>query len=147
MCTILKTIQIFKEKGEPGTPLTRVAAVKGHGLAQDRHCMEDRNPISLSDDKLLEWNSGQEYDALCFHRFKTNLTLENLEQMSLKQGDLIRVGDQVVLEICSVFKKCYQEKCDLYNHKVACPLPGNMIFAVCRTGGIITENDTVSRLV
>ena len=143
MSAVLKSIQIFEEKGEPGTPLAKAEAVAGHGLAGDRHCMDERNPISLSDAGLSEWNSRQQYDALCFHRFKTNLTLENFRDLSLKPGNLIRVGNQVVLEICSSFKKCYREKCELYNHGIPCPLPAGMFFAVCRTGGLISKNDTV----
>ncbi|MCD7982174.1 MAG: hypothetical protein LUF32_07680 [Clostridiales bacterium] len=146
MSAVLKSIQIFKAKGEPGTPLAEAEAVLDHGLAGDRHCMDERNPISLSDAGLSEWNSRQRYDALCFHRFKTNLTLENFGELSLKPGDLIRVGDQVVLEICSSFKKCYREKCELYNHGIPCPLPACMLFAVCRTGGVVREGDAVARI-
>lgn len=145
MSTVLKSIQIFEAKGEPGTPLAEAEAVAGHGLAGDRHCMDEQNPISLSDAKLPEWNSRQQYDALCFHRFKTNLVLENFSECGLKPGDLIRIGDQAVLEICSSFKKCYREKCELYNHRIPCPLPAGMLFAVCRVGGVLRENDRVTR--
>lgn len=146
MNVMLKSIQIFKEKGRPGTPLSEAVAIQGHGLEDDRHCMDERNPISMSDEKLAEWIGRQEYDGLCFHRFKTNLTLDDLEPLALKKGDLIQVGDRAVLEICSAFKKCYQEKCELYNQGIPCRLPGSMLFAVCRTGGVIAENDMVSRI-
>ncbi|MCC8029898.1 MAG: hypothetical protein LIO75_08930 [Lachnospiraceae bacterium] len=143
MDTMIKKIRIFRAKGEPGTPLSEVRAVSGHGLEGDRHGMDEQKPISLSDAGIQDWNRTQEYDALCFHRFKTNLTLEGLGQLSLKPGDRIRIGDQVVLEISSAFKKCYREQCELYNHGIVCPLPGNMLFAVCRAGGVIREGDAV----
>ncbi len=146
MNAVLTSIQIFMAKGEPGTVLSEAEAITDHGLTGDRHCMEDLKPISLSDAGLPEWNRAQEYDALCFHRFKTNLTIENLGELSLKQGDRIRIGDQVVFEISGAFKKCYREQCELYNHGVHCPLPGHMFFAVCRVGGVVREDDAVVRI-
>ncbi|MCD7866254.1 MAG: hypothetical protein LUG54_09695 [Clostridiales bacterium] len=146
MNSVLQSIQIFKEKGAPGTVLSEAEAMGGHGLSGDRHCMDEFKPISLSDAALSGWNDSQEYDALCFHRFKTNLTIEGLGELSLSQGDLIRIGEQTVLEISSAFKKCYREQCELYNHGIPCPLPHGMLFAACRAGGVIREGDTVTRI-
>lgn len=144
MNTVLQSIQIFREKGAPKTVLSEVTALRDHGLSGDRHCMDEFRPISMSDAALSDWNDSQEYDALCFHRFKTNLTIEGLRDLSLSQGDLIRIGDHTVLEISSAFKKCYREQCELFNHGIFCPLPQSMLFAVCRAGGVIREGDTVS---
>ena len=136
-------VQIFENKGKPGTPLEQVNALEGHGLEGDRHCMKDR-PISMTDKVLTDWVAAQRYDGLCFKRYKTNIVFDDMSSLSMAQGDTLNFDGGATLRMEGVFKQCYGEECELFREGVDCIMPGRMVFASCAKGGCICVDDQVS---
>ena len=66
--------------------------------------------------------------------FAENITTEGIDLMSLPVGTVVRVGDDVVLEISQIGKVCHT-KCAIYYQAGDCVMPREGIFAVVREAG------------
>jgi molybdopterin adenylyltransferase len=74
--------------------------------------------------------------------FAENLTLEGLNLASLPVGTKIRIGEEVVLEVTEVGKKCHSG-CAIYKQIGKCVMPKEGIFAKVVRGGLVKAGDEV----
>ncbi|TLM97406.1 MAG: sulfurase [Actinobacteria bacterium] len=74
--------------------------------------------------------------------FAENITTEGVDVMTLPVGSIVRVGDEVVLEISQVGKVCHT-KCAIYYQAGDCVMPREGVFAVVRSGGEVVAGDPI----
>ena len=72
--------------------------------------------------------------------FAENITTEGVDVMTLPVGSVLRVGDDVVLEVSQVGKVCHN-KCAIYYQAGDCVMPREGVFAVVREAGDVVVGD------
>lgn len=77
--------------------------------------------------------------------FAENITTEGIELLSMKPGSQILVGDEAVLEITQIGKKCHSG-CEIFTQIGDCIMPREGLFTRVISGGIVKENDTIKIL-
>lgn len=77
--------------------------------------------------------------------FAENITTEGIELLSMKPGSQISVGDEAVLEITQIGKKCHSG-CEIFTQIGDCIMPREGLFTRVISGGIVKENDTIKIL-
>ena len=112
----------------------RGTLVLDRGFAEDAHAGDWHRQVSLlaiesiaeMQAKGLEVGPGD---------FAENITTEGVDVMTLPVGSVIRIGEEVVLEVSQVGKVCHN-KCAIYYQAGDCVMPREGIFAVVRVAEI-----------
>jgi MOSC domain-containing protein YiiM len=74
--------------------------------------------------------------------FAENITTQGIDVMTLPVGSVLRIGENVVLEVSQVGKVCHT-KCAIYYQAGDCVMPREGIFAVVREAGDVTVGDSI----
>lgn len=74
--------------------------------------------------------------------FAENITTEGIELLSLKPGSKISVGDEAVLEITQIGKKCHSG-CEIFKQIGDCIMPREGLFSRVISGGMVKKNDRI----
>jgi MOSC domain-containing protein YiiM len=74
--------------------------------------------------------------------FAENITTTGIGLMTLPVGSVLRIGEEVVLEVSQIGKVCHT-KCAIFYQAGDCVMPREGIFAVVRTPGEVAVGDTV----
>ncbi|RLD59753.1 MAG: hypothetical protein DRJ01_10880 [Bacteroidetes bacterium] len=77
--------------------------------------------------------------------FGENITTKGIDLSKLKVGDLVKVGNQVKLEIFKIGKNCYKY-CSLYNETLGCVISKEFIFCKVIKEGRINIGDKIYAL-
>ena len=77
--------------------------------------------------------------------FAENLTTEGIELISLPIGTHIRIGEDVVLEISQIGKKCHTG-CAIYRQIGKCVMPKEGVFAKVISGGFVKAGNQIRRM-
>ena len=76
--------------------------------------------------------------------FAENIITRGIDLNSLRIGDRLQVGDQVVLEITQIGKECHNSGCAIKKATGDCIMPREGIFAQVISGGVISRNMTIN---
>jgi len=128
-----KTVR--KQRYDSGT------LVLDRGFEGDAHAGDWHRQVSLLAKESIEemQAKGLDVDA---GDFAENITTEGVELMTLPVGSIVRIGDEVVLEISQIGKTCHN-KCAIYYQAGDCVMPREGIFAVVRVAGDVHTGDKV----
>ena len=74
--------------------------------------------------------------------FAENLTTSGLELVSLPIGTNMKVGNDVVLQVTQIGKKCHTG-CAVFKQAGKCIMPKEGIFARVVTGGLVRPEDEI----
>ena len=132
---------VSESKGMKKRDIGQAHVVADHGLEGDAHAGPGDRQVSLlaleSIDKMraagLDVGPGD---------FAENLAIEGLDLCSLPIGSVLRVGNDIELEITKIGKVCH-ERCEIYFQAGDCVMPREGIFAIVRKGGNVATGDTV----
>ncbi len=124
-----------KTRGERGTLLL------DRGFEGDAHAGDWHRQVSLLARESIEemQAKGLDVDA---GDFAENITTEGVELITLPVGTIIRIGDDVVLEVSQIGKTCHT-KCAIYYQAGDCVMPREGIFAVVRSPGEVVAGDRI----
>ncbi len=75
--------------------------------------------------------------------FAENFTTQGIDLVSLPVGTHISVGDEIILEISQIGKKCHT-KCDIYLQTGTCIMPKEGVFAKVIRGGLVRTGDAIN---
>lgn len=115
---------------------------ENHGLMGDAHSSpETHRQVSLlaqeSIDKMrdlgLDVHPGD---------FAENITTTGIKLVSLPIGSMIQLGDETILEVTQIGKKCHN-RCAIYKQAGDCIMPREGIFARAITGGKVKTGDKI----
>lgn len=128
-----KTVR--KTRGDHGT------LVLDRGFEGDAHAGDWHRQVSLlARESIQEMQAkGLDVDA---GDFAENITTEGVDLMTLPLGTIIRIGDEVVLEVSQIGKTCHT-KCAIYHQAGDCVMPREGIFAVVRVPGEVAAGDKI----
>jgi MOSC domain-containing protein YiiM len=147
-CDIYKMGKIIavcksKKKGTRKKPVAKGILKEDYGLVGDAHadCCTHRQVSLLaigSIDKMrrfgLDVGPGD---------FAENLTIEEINLLSLPVGTRISVGGEIVLEITQIGKDCHTTGCAIYRQTGKCIMPKEGVFTKVIKGGLVKVGDTI----
>ena len=131
-----------KEKGTRKKTMPMAMAREDFGLVGDAHAdYHTHRQVSL-----LAVESIQKMKALGLDvkpgDFAENLTTQGIDIASLPIGIQLVVGDDIILELTQIGKKCHT-KCAIFHQVGTCIMPREGVFARVIRGGLISEGDTI----
>jgi MOSC domain-containing protein YiiM len=119
----------------------RGTLVLDRGFAEDAHAGDWHRQVSLLAIESIAEMQAKGLDVGPGD-FAENITTEGVDVMTLPVGSMIRIGEEVVLEVSQVGKVCHN-KCAIYYQAGDCVMPREGIFAVVRTPGDVVAGDPV----
>lgn len=129
------------EKGTPKVKIEGANVIENFGIDGDAHGGNWHRQVSLlSLEKIEEFkNRG---GKVKFGDFGENLVVSEINLIELPIGQRIRVGEDVILELTQIGKKCH-DKCAIYYQVGQCIMPKNGVFTRVLSGGKIKTGDSV----
>jgi MOSC domain-containing protein YiiM len=130
-----------KHKGTPKTDVREGYLEVGLGLRGDAHAGDWHRQVSLisiEDIKIME-AKGLDVEP---GSFAENLTTEDFDLHSVKPGDRLKVGSNVILEVTQIGKECHT-RCAIYHKVGECIMPERGVFATVVQGGEVKAGDTI----
>ena len=128
-----KTVR--KTRGESGT------LVFDRGFEGDAHAGDWHRQVSLLAQESID-SMVEKGLTVGPGDFAENITTVGIDLLALPVGSVLRVGEDVVLEISQIGKVCHT-KCAIYYQAGDCVMPREGLFAVVRTPGDVKVGDRV----
>jgi cyclic pyranopterin phosphate synthase len=129
------SINISQRKGEKKTPVKAAVLKENHGIVSDAHAGDWHRQVSLLATESMDQMRGRGVD-LHSGDFAENLTVEGVDLKSLKIGQRLLIGGEVVLEITQIGKECHND-CAIKKQVGDCVMPREGVFAKVVKGGEI----------
>ncbi len=134
---------ISKEKGTKKALVGEVFLKEGFGIVNDAHAGSSRQ-ISLLAEESIEKMRAAGLDV-GFGDFGENISTEGIDLKNLPIAARIKIGEDIVLEITQIGKKCVS-RCDIYNKTGACIMPKEGVFAKVLKGGALKAGSKIEVL-
>lgn len=142
------SVNVSSGKGTCKHPVEKVHMIKGQGIARDAHFGFHHRQVSL-----LSWEEIEKQNSLLKQNghdlrlnpgdFAENITTRKFNLSSVKVGDKIKVGDEVLLQVSQIGKGCHQE-CEISKKIGKCIMPKQGIFARVLRGGQVRRGNAIS---
>lgn len=140
---LITKLMIKKSKDLPRESVKTLKLSSDCGIVDDIHAGRTLRQISLLSQSTK--SSLQDYKmGLCVNRFSENIRFDNLEIMSLKVSQQLKIAD-AVLEITQIGKECFED-CLIRKENKRCPLYAQALFARVIVGGDICLGDEIEPL-
>ncbi len=138
----ITAVCVSAEKHVQKEAVDRVVLVPGKGIEGDAHFGFGHRQVSLladeSVDKMREKGLADPRPGA----FGENLLTRGIDLLSLRIGDRLLVGNEVILEVSQVGKECV-DRCAIYYAAGDCIMPREGIFARVIEGGTVTPGDKI----
>lgn len=136
-------VNVSENKGEIKHNVDKILCKIDHGIVGDAHAGNWHRQISLlgqeSINKMIEMGAG----GLCSGNFAENITTEGIKLFELPVGTKLKVGDEVILEVTQIGKKCHGSECQIFKQVGDCVMPREGIFTKVITEGWIKPEDEI----
>jgi len=140
------SINISRQKGTPKEPVSEAVLIENYGIEGDAHAGTSHRQVSLLDISSIKKMEQYGLKGLCFGKFAENITTENLDLQKISLGTKLRIGNNVLLEISQIGKKCHGSGCEIARLVGVCIMPKEGLFAKVLKGGKIKEGDIIEIL-
>lgn len=138
----LDKIKYSPAKGAETKEVHAITIFRKYGIAEDYHSMQGDSRITIWQSEIRDKLEAEEFDGLCFRRFKEHLSISGLDLSLLNVGDTIKIN-QSVLKIVKKGKSCHPE-CRINLSGEICPLRSTILYAEVLKEGIIKRGDNVT---
>ncbi|MFC2019986.1 MOSC domain-containing protein [Chloroflexota bacterium] len=141
----LVAVCMSAEKGTRKKVIVEGYLKEDYGLLDDAHadCCTHRQ-VSLLATESIEKMRDAGFDVGPGD-FAENLTTEGIDLVSLPVGTGLTVGDEIVLKVSQIGKKCHSG-CAIFIETGQCIMPKEGIFATVVRGGRARAGDTIKVL-
>jgi molybdopterin adenylyltransferase len=134
----IEAICTSERRGVPKATVAAATLRADHGIEGDAHAGSGHRQVSL-----LGWDDIQAFSAtgqisLGAGAFAENLILSGLDLGTLGLGSRLRVGEQALLTITQLGKRCHH-RCAIYEQTGDCIMPRVGLFARVLEGGAIRQ--------
>lgn len=137
------SINISKQKGTTKQPVSEAVLIENFGIEGDAHAGTGHRQVSLLDVTSIRKMEQYGLKGLCFGKFAENITTEGLDLSKIDIGTRLKIGDEVVLEISQIGKKCHGDGCEIARTVGVCIMPKEGLFARVIKGGKIKVGDCI----
>jgi MOSC domain-containing protein YiiM len=134
-------VNVSRNKGERKKSVASVRVTRDYGIESDAHAGSWHRQVSLLAMESIEKMRARGVQVGPGD-FAENLTTEGLELIALPLGTLLRIGEEVEVEVTQIGKECH-DRCAIYAQAGDCVMPREGIFVRVRSGGIVRPGDTI----
>ena len=145
MATI-EAICISKKKGMVKRPVELACFQEGFGIEGDAHGGKWHRQVSLLAGESID-RVKEKLPSLKDGAFAENIITRGLGLSSVSVGDSLQLGDEIILEITQIGKKCHNDGCVIKKATGDCIMPKEGIFAKVIHGGEAKAGETISLAV
>lgn len=133
----VEAICVSSRKGIVKKGVEQATFLAGWGIDGDAHAGKWHRQVSLlageSIDQVKEKLPGLRDGA-----FAENIVTRGIDLGAVRVGDQLQVGDEVLLEITQIGKKCHNDGCAIKKATGDCIMPREGLFARVLRGGRVT---------
>jgi len=137
----IKAISISNTKGVKKVNKMSANLVENYGLTGDAHAGKWHRQVSLLADESIEKMRYKGIDVTAGD-FAENITTEGLQVWCLPVGYRFKLGENTLLEITQIGKKCHHG-CAIFQQIGECVMPKEGVFARVLKGGAIRPGDPI----
>jgi MOSC domain-containing protein YiiM len=138
---IVLSINISSEKGQKKRPVER-ARITMEGIEGDAHAGKWHRQLSLLAEESIE-KMRKKGLQIGYGDFAENITTKGINLAELKVGQRLKIGNEVVIEVTQVGKKCHDD-CEIKKITGECVMPKEGIFARVIVDGTIRVGDSIT---
>ena len=142
----VEAVCISLKKGTVKKAQQEVTLKENWGIEGDAHAGDWHRQVSLLAGESID-TVKQVLPTLKNGAFAENIITRGLDLTTLKVGDRLQVGDQVVLEITQIGKQCHNQGCAIKKATGDCIMPREGLFARVVKGGKISKDMELRREV
>jgi MOSC domain-containing protein YiiM len=142
MATV-EAICISSKKGIVKKAVDQAIFVKDSGITDDAHAGKWHRQVSLLAAESIDIVK-QKLPTLKDGAFAENIITKGLDITTIKVGDQLQIGAEIILEITQIGKKCHNDGCAIKKATGDCIMPKEGLFATVIHGGTARAGDTIS---
>ncbi len=143
MTGIITAVCTSREKHVQKEDAGTAVLIDGMGIEGDAHAGFAHRQVSLLAEESIDKMRELGLSDLRPGAFGENLTTRGIDLLSLRVGDRLRVGEQVLLEVSQIGKECV-DRCAIYYRAGDCIMPREGVFAIVIRGGRVSRGDSIT---
>ncbi len=141
MATI-EAICTSAKKGIVKKAIAQAVFEKDFGIVDDAHAGKWHRQVSLLAAESIDVVK-EKLPTLKDGAFAENIITKGLDITIIKVGDQLQIGDNIILEITQIGKKCHNDGCAIKKATGDCIMPKEGLFAKVVEGGTAKAGDTI----
>ncbi len=138
----IEAICISKKKGIPKSSIDQATFEVGFGILSDAHGGDWHRQVSLLAGESID-TVRKTLPQLTDGAFAENIITRGVDLHSIRVGDRLQLGAEVLLEITQIGKECHNDGCAIKKATGDCIMPREGIFAKVLQGGEAQAGDPV----
>ena len=138
----VEAVCLSHKKGIVKKEQDQVMALENWGIEGDAHAGDWHRQISLLAGESID-GVKEVLPTLKNGAFAENIITRGIDLNSLRIGDRLQIGGEVMLEITQIGKECHNSGCAIKKATGDCIMPREGIFARVVKGGILTKEQEI----
>lgn len=138
----VEAVCISEKKGMVKREQAEVVLKTEWGMENDAHAGDWHRQVSLLAGESID-NVKKILPTLKNGAFAENLITRGIDLTTLKIGDRLQVGAEVILEITQIGKECHNQGCVIKKTTGDCIMPREGLFARVVSGGSARPGDVL----
>ena len=143
--TYVEAVCLSHKKGIVKKEQEQVSVRENWGIEGDAHAGDWHRQISLLAGESID-TVKEVLPTLKKGAFAENIITRGLDLSSLRIGDRLQIGAEVVLEITQIGKECHNSGCAIKKAMGDCIMPREGIFAQVIKGGTLTKEQEIRHI-
>jgi MOSC domain-containing protein YiiM len=140
--TYVEAVCLSHKKGIVKKEQDTVEALVNWGIEGDAHAGDWHRQISLLAGESID-GAKEVLPTLKNGAFAENIITRGMDLSSLRIGDRLQIGDEVILEITQIGKECHNSGCAIKKATGDCIMPREGIFARVIKGGTLKKEQQI----
>lgn len=140
----VEAICISGKKGIVKREIEEVLFEDDWGIEQDAHAGKWHRQVSLLAGESID-RVKEKLPTLKNGAFAENIITRDIDLAAVKIGDQLHLGNEVVLEITQIGKKCHNDGCAIKKATGNCIMPKEGLFARVIKGGNLKKGDSIRK--
>ncbi|GAB4328394.1 MAG: MOSC domain-containing protein [Calditrichia bacterium] len=129
----IEAICISEKKGTVKKQIPRARFIEDFGIEGDAHAGKWHRQVSLLAGESID-RIKEKMPSLAIGAFAENLIVRGIDVLSLRIGDRLRIGENILLEVTQIGKECHNA-CAIKKTTGDCIMPREGIFTRVLSGG------------
>lgn len=117
---------------------------EGWGIKEDAHAGKWHRQVSLLAGESID-RVKEKLPRLKNGAFAENIITRDIDLSAVRIGDQLQLGDEVLLEITQIGKKCHNDGCAIKKATGNCIMPKEGLFAKVIHGGSLKKGATLRK--
>jgi MOSC domain-containing protein YiiM len=139
----VEAVCISEKKGMVKREQAEVVLKTEWGMENDAHAGDWHRQVSLLAGESID-NVKKILPTLKNGAFAENIITRGIDLTTLKVGDRLQVGEEILLEITQIGKECHNQGCVIKKATGDCIMPKEGLFARVVRGGLARPGDIIT---